>query len=212
MPKLVDLSGKRFGRLLVVERAGSNIHGSAMWKVRCDCGTVKLINGGTLRLGDSNSCGCLNKDQKKAMCIERNSTHGMAKTKTYKVWNGMLQRCGNPKSSGFHKYGARGIKVCEHWNLFENFYADMGDPPSPKHTLDRINPKGNYCPENCRWTTQKVQQNNRSNNRLITFKGRTKTLQQWSIATGMNHKTLSRRLDKWGVDRALSTPKPDSTK
>jgi len=120
----------------------------------------------------------------------------------------MLQRCRNPNASGFHKYGAKGTKVCERWTSFEAFLEDMGEPPTSSLTLDRIDPFGGYEPGNCRWATMKEQQNNRTNNRHITFEGRTQTLQQWADETGLDRKTISTRIDHlgWPVSEALTLP------
>lgn len=135
------------------------------------------------------------------------ATHKLTKSKAWNTWVNIRQRCHNPKTSSFSKYGAKGIRVCERWHSFENFYADMGDPPSTAHTLDRIDPSGNYEPNNCRWATQLVQQNNRSSNRLITAFGKTQTLQQWSRETGFAHRTIHNRIANlgWSPETALAT-------
>jgi hypothetical protein len=210
MPKLVDLTGKKFGRWLVIKRDGENAHGSPTWLVRCECGTEKIVNGMALRQGASKSCGCYNRDVRREINMSR-STHKSARrgarSKAYATWVNMKSRCNNPNASGFHKYGAKGIKVCDRWDTFENFLADMGEPPSSAHTLDRIDPKGYYTPNNCRWATQKEQQNNRSNNHLITHQGTTKTLMQWSECLGVPHKTLHYRLKNWTLEKALTPRK-----
>lgn len=131
----------------------------------------------------------------------------MWNTPEYKAWSMMLQRCENPKAHAFEEYGGRGIAVCERWHDFNLFIADMGLRPSAAHSLDRQNNDGNYCPENCRWATAKEQQNNRRVNRMITFEGQTKNLQQWAESLGMSKVTLHARLRKgWTIDRALTTP------
>src|SRR5690606_33915955 len=119
----------------------------------------------------------------------------------------MIQRCENPDSTGWSHYGGRGIRVCARWKTYENFLADMDRRPSSKHTLDRIDPNGDYEPSNCRWLTMKEQENNRTNNRLLTFQGRTQTLMQWAEETGLKRETISKRLDRlgWSVEDALST-------
>jgi hypothetical protein len=118
----------------------------------------------------------------------------------------MIQRCENPKNAGYKDYGARGIRVCERWHNFENFYADMGDKPTPKHTLERNHVDGNYDPNNCVWATQKEQQNNRRNNRIIEFMGQAKTLHQWADHFGINYGTLWSRLEvlHWPFEKALT--------
>lgn len=208
MPKFIDLTGQRFGRWLVIKRVGTNNHGSPTWKARCDCGIVKIINGMALRQGASKSCGCYNKDVHREVCLKRNTTHGLVHSKAYHTWVNMRQRCENPKATAYKKYGAKGITVCERWKTFENFYADIGEPPSPLHTIERKDPKGEYAPGNCRWATQKEQQNNRSNNHRITHGGETKTLNQWAAHIGINRSSLTRRIKNWGVERAISTPAP----
>jgi hypothetical protein len=116
----------------------------------------------------------------------------------------MLSRCTNPAVRKYHVYGGRGIKVCERWLLFENFLADMGEPP-PGLTLDRIDTDGHYEPGNCRWADQKAQQNNRRNNHLLTFDGETLGITEWQRRSGVDRHTIMRRLQKgWPIERALT--------
>jgi hypothetical protein len=110
---------------------------------------------------------------------KKNTVHGKSYDRVHKIWDGMLQRCTNPKQKGFHRYGGRGITVCDRWRSFENFLADMGEPPQGT-SLDRINNDGNYEPSNCRWATAEEQANNRRNNRILTMDGRSLTVSQWS--------------------------------
>lgn len=126
----------------------------------------------------------------------------------YNVWSTMKARCSNPNHKDFHNYGGRGISVCHRWRKFENFISDMGFRPSVKHTLERRDNNKDYCPSNCRWATQKEQQNHRRNNHLITRAGRTQTLQQWADELGMNRQMIYKRivLRGWSVDKALTTP------
>ena len=128
-----DVTGERFGRLVVVREGSRRLRGSR-WRrtcvCRCDCGTEKEINRSDLFSGGSSSCGCAN--------IEsfRRVTHGKTGTAEYGIWCGMIKRCVNHASSGYRNYGARGIAVCDRWNSFENFFADMGTRPSPQHSID----------------------------------------------------------------------------
>lgn len=162
----LDLSGQRFGRLVVDElarvetytysRSGRSKPGVSrvkLWRCRCDCGTVVEVMQHLLRAGRSQSCGCLKRDKM--------TSHGQSYSRVYHIWAGMLQRCTNPNYSRWADWGGRGITVCDPWSVFENFYADMGDPPTKDHTLDRRDNDGPYCKANCRWATRSEQQLNK---------------------------------------------------
>jgi len=144
--------GQKYHRL-TIERIfkQENVHGR-MAACLCDCGIQKNIRLGSLGNGHSKSCGCSRR--------EINKTHGMTHTRVYSIWEGMIQRCTNKKSTGYDNYGGRGITVCEEWRDFNNFYADMGLPPDRK-TLDRKNNDIGYCKDNCRWATWKEQHSNK---------------------------------------------------
>ncbi len=134
------------------------------------------------------------------------ATHGMSGTKTYRIWWGMIQRCRNPNVALWPLYGGRGIKVCNRWKKFENFYADMGARPDGLE-LDRRDSNGNYEPNNCRWTTRYEQTRNTRRNRLLTYQGKTKTLTDWAVALGINPITMRYRVRAgWDVERAFTQP------
>lgn len=130
--------------------------------------------------------------------------HGKSNTKTYIKWASMKQRCNNASNANYRNYGGRGIEICERWLKFENFYNDMGDPPTEKHTLGRIDNNKGYFPGNCRWETMKQQQNNKRGNRIIEFNGKIKTVSQWAEFLGINPTELSHRLVNDTKDIALS--------
>lgn len=153
---LIDLTGLRFGKLLVIRRSGSGRSGKSKWLCRCDCGNEKSILGCSLRNGRTRSCGCSSEKQR-----PKDGWHKDKKPE-YTVWIGIKQRCYNPKASGYSYYGERGIRVCERWlNSFDDFYFDMGPKPSPKHSIDRIDVNGNYEPSNCKWATPNEQARNK---------------------------------------------------
>ena len=142
--------------------------------------------------GKTISCGCAK------------GTHRLTNTPIYHTWSGMIQRCENNKNTNYYKYGARGIKVCEEWHKFKNFFADMGERPINK-TLDRINNNKGYCKENCRWATVAEQTHNTRRNRFIIYNGNRLTITEWGIKTGIGYWTISWRIKQgWSIKDALT--------
>lgn len=153
----IDMTGQRFGRLVVLTVAGYNNDKRVTWNCLCDCGGTVIVSGKYLRSGRTGSCGCLRRERASLL----NAKHGMHGTSTWQSWISMRNRCYNKNQKGYADYGAKGVVVCERWrNSFVDFIVDMGKRPEGM-TLDRINPFGNYEPSNCRWATPLMQSNNR---------------------------------------------------
>lgn len=183
--------GVRVGRLLILSRVGTAI------TCRCDCGSETIVFVSNLARRHTTSCGCLRTET----TVARSTRHGFAgrgrHTPTYQAWCGMIKRCENPESKDWPNYGGRGIAVCERWRQdFQNFLTDMGERPSPSHSLDRIKNELGYEPGNVRWATRQEQNSNTRRNRLLTHDGRTQTLTAWASESGLHHVTIIRRLKR----------------
>lgn len=206
MGKFIDLTGQKFGRLIVIERAENRVqpngHRCTQWLCKCDCGKEVVVSALNLKRGHTRSCGCLVK------------SHGVRYTRIYNVWCKIKSRCYNPKDIVFKHYGGRGIVMSEEWKNNPKVFCDWAiangyDENAKKGecTIDRIDVNGNYEPSNCRWTNQKEQCNNKRNNRFITYNNETHTAMQWCEIIGIKYITLSRRLSLgWSVERTLTTP------
>lgn len=175
----LTLTGRRFGRLLVIEEAEKR-NGKIHWKCVCDCGGTSIAATGNLRSGKHVSCGCYRlerlREEMKGKSNIAHTTHGMTRDRkqpqVYRAWQDMKDRCLNENNRHFKNYGGRGVFVCDGWlESFENFHRDMGNPPSKKHSLDRVNNDGPYSPENCRWADKKTQSNNKRNTRYLSHNG-----------------------------------------
>lgn len=195
--------GAVFGRLTVLRTDRQYVLCS------CSCGTKKTFYKYDVLSGKTSSCGCLNKEVAAENMRRTSTKHGGWGSREWNLWHNMNRRCCDPNAMGYENYGGRGIQVCSRWagkgTGFHNFLEDMGEVPSPQHSLDRIDPDGNYEPGNVKWSTSKEQARNRRNNRVITAFGRTQCLAAWAEEVGLSRSTVSLRLLKgWSPERALT--------
>lgn len=207
-----DLTGREFGFWKVQSYAGltsleDGTRGAHYWSCVCRCGTTADITGSGIR-NSTKSCGCRRRVPRQQGGL---SSHGLSKHPDYHIWKGMVARCRKPESKDYPYWGGRGITVCDRWaDSPQAFFDDMGPRPSKKHSIDREDNFGNYEPGNCRWATYKQQASNRRSNRVIEHGGRSMTLADWAIESGIRIDTLHRRLvNGWDFARAISEPVVD---
>lgn len=199
-----DITGRRFGKWIVLSRAGSAMgSGNALWECVCDCGTRRAVKGARLRSGNSSSCGC----DVALRARNQMTTHGQSRTRLYRTYRSMINRCENPKTFAYQDYGGRGIKVCHKWReSFAQFIADMGPRPLGA-TIERIDNDGGYSASNCKWSTPLEQGQNKRNSRKVSFGGQTLTLRDWAAKTGIPISCLrERHRHRWTPERMLTTP------
>lgn len=202
MPAVINLTGQVFGRLTVICRDIVLPGQRTRWICQCQCGTTKSITTQCLQHG-TKSCGCLQRES----VTNRNQTHGMTGTRAYRIWQDMVKRCVNSRHVHFARYGGRGIRVIQRWRKFEGFLADMGEPPTSQHSIERVNNDGNYEPSNCVWIERRLQARNRSNNRTVVVDGVSKTLVEWVNESPFKYFTVLSRLNRgWSPKDALTAP------
>ena len=197
-----DLTGRKMGRLTVIQDTNERRNKGVVWICRCECGNVVKRTTGELNAGRRLSCGCIRTG---AMGAWKNGK----RERLYIVWCDIIQRCFDKNDPGYQRYGARGITICDEWRhnypafrewAFANGYNEQ-------LTIDRIDNDGDYSPDNCRWTTAKVQSRNKSTNVLITYQGETHCISEWSEILGFKYSTLRERLRRgWSVEKAITTP------
>lgn len=202
MTKLIDLTGKKFGNLVVIKRAEDGPYG-VRWLCLCDCGNEVIKYGSLLRRGSTTSCGCFGKERQR----EAVTRHGLTHTPIYRAWDAMKRRCQNPSTKFYEEYGGRGISVCDEWQEFEPFRDwAFENGYSEDLSIDRIDNNGNYCPENCRWTDMHTQSRNKRNNVWITFNGKTMIMSDWANEIGITPYALWNRLKNHSIEEALTMP------
>ena len=206
-----DLTGKIFGRLTVLYQVEDHICPSgrhhAQWLCQCSCGSDPIVViGDSLKYGNhTRSCGCLDMETKASRAIK----HGDSYTKLYNLYTSMIERCCNVNDKRYDDYGGRGIEVCQEWRLnYKNFKIwAMKSGYKEGLSLDRENNDKGYCPDNCRWVTQKIQANNTRRNRVIEYNGIKKTIAEWADIVGMTYSALYGRLRRgWSIADALTKP------
>lgn len=189
--KINDLSGRHYGKWTVLKFEGV-IKKTYYWSCQCECGNVKKVASANLLTGKSLSCGCL----AKKLASERGKTHGLSKTRTYRLWSGIKTRCTNPNEQAWKHYGGRGVKLCGRWEKFENFLEDMGEVPSKLHSIERIDVNGDYCKENCCWIELKFQARNRTKNTIITHNGMTMCAVEMCEKLKLPYKLIIERMSR----------------
>lgn len=206
--RFVDLTGQKFGRLSVIERA-PNKKDRVAWLCKCDCGNEIVTTSRLLQTGQTTSCGCFHRERTKLT----HTKHGGRYDKLYAVWIVMRDRCYNLKNKDYADYGGRGIIVCEEWRNSENGFQNFREWAKNNGyreslSIERMDVNKNYEPCNCKWATQKEQCNNKRNNRIITFNGKKQTLSQWAEEVGIPRSVLLSRIDRyhWDIEKALTSP------
>jgi hypothetical protein len=202
--QIPDITGKKFQALTAIKFSHKHTKWlSSFWLFQCECGKQKILQKSKVICGHIVSCGCGAKNKKRT----GNPTHNLSKTQMYILWKGMRQRCNNPKNPKYPNYGGRGIKICDRWDDFRNYLNDMGERPSPKHSIDRIDNNGDYTPENCRWATNTQQTRNQRSNIKITLNGDSKCLSEWAEINNLSESCVRARIIRgWNPSDAITKP------
>lgn len=181
-----NLAGKKFGRLTVLDRAENNSQGKTRWKCLCVCGKETVVRADMLKSGHTQSCGCLAAERAGETISRANTTHGGRRTRLYRIWTRMKERCLNPNSVSYENYGGRGITVCDEWRQDFAAFRDwaMANGYSDELQIDRIENDGSYRPENCKWSTRAGQSLNRRSNVYLDFNGKRQTAREWAAKLG----------------------------
>lgn len=205
MPKMIDLTGQRYGSLTVISIAENEPYKKKKWLCKCDCGEDVIVSGSNLRCGHTKHCKKCGHETSRKKKIK----HGMTGTKIYYVWQSMINRCENPNSKSYGDYGKKGICVCDDWHdssifikqALEHGYKDGLE-------IDRIDTFKGYSPENCRWVTRQLNANNKTTNKYIKHNGEMRTLSDWARYYEVNYKNLSRNMNKgYSLQEAIKREK-----
>lgn len=208
----IDLTGQTFNRLTAIRFIDG--HKFTVWLWQCICGNQVVRRADSVKHGRTTSCGCVLREIRHGMAV-----HGQVRPE-HRAWRGAMDRCCNPRNSQYKDYGGRGITICELLRSFRSFYDLVGDRPTPKHSIDRIDNEGNYScgeckqcianrwPMNIRWATRAQQRRNTRQTRMLTYDGLTMCMKDWSVRVGLSPMVISYRLDKQGasIERALTAP------
>lgn len=205
MKKIIDITGQKFGRLTVIKlnhlkemynnKGLKNGH-KTYWLCKCECGNITVVRKDLLLNGSTKSCGCLKKEQDGKNL--NTTTHGLSYSRLNSIWRGIKKRCLNKHCKAFPKYGGKGVKIYPDWEKdFISFYNwSMANGYKDNLTIDRIDNNGNYEPSNCRWIDLKAQQRNRTNNKLIAYKGENRILSEWCEILNLNYEKIRQRIYK----------------
>lgn len=190
--KMIDLTGRKFGRLTVIENAGRDRHRCVLWRCRCECGCETIVTSSHLISGFTKSCGCYRRE----VTRDRKTIHGHRYERLYGIWKNMKSRCNNPDDSHYGSYGERGIFVCDEWeNSYDNFSEwAVNNGYDDELTIDRINNDDGYYPDNCRWADRFVQANNKQTSRYVTYNDVTHTISVWSRLFNIHRGILRRHI------------------
>jgi len=204
MSRLVDLTGQKINKLLIISRSSKKgkSNNSVFWNCICDCGKKVVIRGDSIRGNYTKACGC----RIPIVAKERNTNHGLSRHRLYHVWTGMRSRCNNPNTPEYKYYGLKGICVCSEWNDFRVFLNDMGNTYIEGLTIDRIDSNGNYNKENCRWADNITQNNNRDFCKKYNYNNEWLTIAELARKYSINYQTLRNRIrNNWELAIALET-------
>ena len=191
MSRKIDITGNRYGRLVVLREDGKTEHGDLRWLCKCDCGKTKTITGSKLKSGWTKSCGCLQKEKISKRMIK----HGLSNSRLYGIWENMKERCYRPSNNRYYRYGGRGIKICDEWLDFNNF-AEWADKSGYKEglSIERIDVDGDYEPKNCCWIPLKKQTQNRSNTVWIDYQDKRVCMSEFAREMGVSINVIKNRI------------------